>query len=152
MPRDPFSVLRVSSAFIKTANNTKAVILFGIAIVWQLLLNFSPILLGLYVLLNGGGLWSAIKTVFFLYVAFGLYLAFWPVFALIGFIAGWVQYGFLVSLISTAGAVAVFFLLFGGPEWLMYKAQRYAEAAARAEAMEQVSLGLEDRGETQRGS
>ncbi|SRR5713101_2825294 len=152
MPRDPFSVLRVSSAFLKTANNTKAVILFGIAIIWQMLLNFSPILLGLYVFLNGGGLWSAIKTVFFLYVAIGLYLAFWPVFALIGFIFGWVQYGFLISLISTVVTVAVFFLLFGGPEWLMYKAQQYAGAAARAEAMERVGMGLEDRGETQHGA
>jgi hypothetical protein len=146
MPKDPFSVLRISSGFLKTANNTKAIVLFGIAIVWQLLLNFSPILLGLYVLLSGGGLWGAIKLVIVLYIAIALYLAFWPVLALIGFATGWIQYGFLVSLISTVMVVGGFFLLFGGPEWLMYKAQQYAAAAAQAEAMERIGEELEEMG------
>jgi hypothetical protein len=139
MPKDPFSVLRVSSGFLKTANNTKAIILFGIAFIWQLLLNFSPILLGLYVLFSGGSLWSVIKLVIVLYVVIGLYLAFWPILALLGFIGGWIEYGFLVSLISTVIGVGGFFLLFFGPEWLMYKAQQYAAAAAQAEAIERMS-------------
>jgi hypothetical protein len=142
MPKDPFSVLRISSGFLKTANNTKAIVLFGIALVWSLLLNFSPILLGLYALLNGGGLWDAIKLVIVLYIAIGLYLGFWPVLALIGFVAGWIQYGFLVSLSSTVMVVGGLFLLFEGPWWLMYKAQQYAAAAAQAEAMERMAEEL----------
>jgi hypothetical protein len=144
MRRDPFSVLRLSSTFLKSANNAKAIVLFIIAFVWQLLLNFSPILIGLYVLLDGGDVWRAVKLVVGLYVAIGLFLAFWPIVALIRFVAAWVDSGFIAALVETVVMIGGLFLLFSGPEWLMYKAQRYAAFAAQAEAIEQSGASLDD--------
>lgn len=129
---NPFDVLRTTRSLLRQTNSAKAVLLISIAFLLQTVVGFGPIALGLWFLFHGEYL-AAILGPLIIYVAYGLYLAFWPILALINLIAVWIEEGFLVALLSTLSGLGLLFILFSGPNWLIYLANRYAEQAARFE-------------------
>lgn len=128
---NPFDVLRTTKSILQQTNSWKAWILLIIAILWSMVLNLSPIMMGIYAALQAHSFWPAIWVPIIIYVIYGLFLAFWPVLALFSFIGAWYKEGFLEALLGTVFGMALLFVLFNGPEWLIFLAFRYAEKAAR---------------------
>jgi len=129
--KDRFSVLRTSSTFLRQTNNVKAIIFFVLAMLLQLLLNFSPLLIGVLLLLQGQWL-QAILVPIVMYIAIGLFLAFWPILALIGFVTVWIRDGFLPAVLTVAVYLGIAFVLLVAPEWLMWKANQAAEGCSES--------------------
>ncbi len=133
--RSPFNMLTTTSGFLRSANNTKAIVYGVLALLLQLIIGFSPILIGLGLLFRGMYL-AAVLVPILIYIMYGLYMAFWPIWAILMFIGVWREEGFLAALFSTVLFVFIMFLLFAGPEWLITKAN---EAAMKAEFYAQFS-------------
>ena len=122
----------MSGDILRKTHNTKAWFFACLSFLWSLLINVSPIVVGVYLLFQKQWLEAFLVPVL-LYVVIGFYMAFWPFLALISFVYGWIQYGFLESLVATALFVAFMVVLFYGSEWLMHRAFKSAQKAEEYE-------------------
>ncbi len=123
--------LRMAKPILEQTNSWKAWVLFVTALLWTSLLSISPIAIGILVAVQSHSFWAAVWVPILLYIIYGLFLAFWPVAALVGFIGAWQRMGFLEALLTTVLGWLLLFVLVSGPEWLMFLALRYSEKAAQ---------------------
>lgn len=129
----------MSGDILRKTHNTKAWLFVSLSLLWSLVINFSPLLIGVYLLLHGEWL-GAILVPILLYIVIGFYMAFWPFLAVISFIYGWMEYGFVASLVGTTLFVILMIASFWGPEWLMHKAFKAAEKAEGYNVAEQHEM------------
>jgi hypothetical protein len=120
----------MSRDVLRQTNNAKAWLFASLALLWTMVLNFSPIGIGIWLLFEGEFL-KAVLIPIVLYLIIGFYMAFWPFIAIFSFISGWIKYGFIESLLGTIVFVAVAFIVLSGPEWLMYRAYKAAEKSEK---------------------
>lgn len=136
---NPLELLRTTSSLLRQTNNWKATILILLAFAWQAVVGLWPIGLGVWFAVQGA-YWPAVWVPIVIYIAYGVYLAFWPIIALFNFIATWIREGFLVALVGTLMLLITMFVLFSAPEWMIYLANRYALRAAKYEEVEKSTF------------
>jgi len=131
----------MSGDLLRKTHNTKAWLFASLSFLWSMVINFSPIVIGIYLLFQKQWI-AAILIPILLYLVIGFYMAFWPFIALISFFYGWKEYGFVESLIGTALFVVFMYIFLYGSEWLMYKAFKSAEKAEEYESNKQDETSL----------
>lgn len=97
-----------------------------LAIVSSLVINLSPVALGVLVYLAGEGVGKALLAAILLYVWYGLFMALWPILAAISFVGAWMEYGFLPALGTTLVSTLATLTLLSLPEWFLAAAYRAA--------------------------
>jgi hypothetical protein len=147
----PFSIFYTSGEILRQTNNAKAWLYAILALLWSTIISFGPIAIGLWLLFEGEVL-KAVLIPIALYLIIGFYMAFWPFIAILIFIGGWIEYGFLESLSGTIAFVVTVFVFLSGPEWLMYRSYRAAENAERLQyRIETMSQNGTDKDEVPSG-
>lgn len=97
---NPFALFQWSGSMLRQFNTGKAYLYGIIAMLLQAVIGFGPIGLGVWLAFRGE--WSlAVLVPLVLYFIYALYSTLWPLLAVIGFISGWMAYGFLEGLLRT---------------------------------------------------
>ncbi|MBI4823274.1 MAG: DnaJ domain-containing protein [Nitrospirae bacterium] len=133
-----WSIFHSTGELLHKTNNAKAYLYAGIALLWSIALQLGPLIVGIWLVFQGEWL-KAILIPIVLYLTIGFYMAFWPFIAVFIFIAGWIKYSFIESLLGTVTFVFIAFILFLGPEWLMLRAFMAAEKAEKLKRRTYVS-------------
>lgn len=120
-----FEILRTTRVLVKGSHNIRATIYAILALMLSWVYALGPLGVGLYFLTQAEML-KALVVPILIYLYVWLFLAFWPVW----FLLGWYHEGFVASLLGT-GITAVILL---APDWLMARAMRAAEKAAEIDA------------------
>lgn len=123
----------MSKSALRQTNSWKAAIFAVLSVLWSFALGLCPIAVGIRAAVVSRSLWPALWVPLVIYLVYSLYLAFWPILAVINLIVVWCSHGFPVALLSTILNLVVLFAIFGAPEWFMLLSYRYAAKPAEFE-------------------